>query len=232
MYQINLLAILDKFRVIWRWLNPAVILLLVFLLFRDCRNSRVLASKYRATKDSVYTYKLSNGQLVSSNNVLLLAKDQLQDQVIFKDAQFKELMAKFSKVSSLQNIRLITKIPTINLPLSSPVTKKDLDSTTGNLKFERLGSKFDKWYEFGYKVTQDSITIEPFSTWTEVKRVDGFKRKWFLGRQTLTSDVTLTNPYIEVSELKTVFIPIPRPFYETRLFNIAVGAAIMYGIKR
>jgi len=53
--------------------------------------------------------------------------------------------------------------------------------------------------------------------------ITGFKRKWFLGRQTYTTDVTNNNPYVKTIDVKTVQVVVPKRFYDTRLFNVGVG---------
>ena len=232
MEQINLVQVRSKVAKIWQWLSICIVLLMALLLFKSCEdNSLLVANNEALTKEST-SYKLKNGLLVKSVAILQLESKQLKDQVLSKDAGLKEMAAKFAKVTSVQKTRIKTTIPKIEVALKEPITIKDTDTITGKLKFERTGAVFGKWYEFGYRVTQDTLTVEPFSTWTEIKRVDGFKRKWFLGRQSLHSDITLTNPFVEVMETKTIVVPIPRAWHETRLFNVLVGGAIMYGITR
>lgn len=232
MEQINLLSVRQKVGKIWQWLSIGIVILMASLLFKSCEdNSLLVANNDALTKEST-SYKLKNGLLVKSVAILQLDKKQLKDQVISKDADLKEMAAKFSKITSVQKTQIKTTIPKIEVALKEPITIKDIDTITGELKFERTGAVFEKWYEFGYKVTQDTLTVEPFSTWTEIKRVDGFKRKWFLGRQSLHSDITLTNPFVEVIETKTIVVPIPKAWHETRVFNMLLGGAIMYGITR
>ena len=75
----------------------------------------------------------------------------------------------------------------------------------------------------GYRVTNDSLIIHPFSTWTETTVISGFKRKWFLGRQTLVTDVTNTNPYIEVTAIKAAYVIVPEPWYKKWYVWLAAG---------
>lgn len=232
MEQINLVQVRSTVAKIWQWLSIGIVILMALLLFKSCEDNSLLVSNNDALTKESTSYKLKNGLLVKSVAILQLDKKQLKDQVISKDADLKEMAYKFAKITSVQKTKIKTTIPKIEVALKEPVTIKDIDTITGKLKFERTGAVFEEWYEFGYKVTQDTLTVEPFSTWTEIKRVDGFKRKWFLGRQSLHSDITLTNPFVEVIETKTIVVPIPKAWHETRLFNMLVGGAIMYGITR
>ncbi len=232
MAQINLTEVKSKFAKFWQWFSVVVVIALAIACFKSCEANSVLTANNDALTKDVKTYRLKTGSLVKSVSVLQLDKKSLKEQVLSKDSELKEMASKFSKVTSVQSTKIKATIPKIVVPFNEPITVKDIDSTSGKLKFERFGAVFEKWYEFGYKVTQDTLTVEPFVTWTDIKRVDGFKRKWFLGRQSLHSDITLTNPFIEVVETKTVVVPIPKAWHETRLFNMLVGGAIMYGITR
>lgn len=232
MKQVSLYELKDIFAKFWQWFSVILVIVLALVSFKSCEANSLLTANNNALNKEVSTYRLKTGSLVKSVSVLQLDKKALKEQVLSKDAELKEMASKFSKVTSVQKTSIKATIPKISVPFKEPITLKDIDSTSGELKFERYGAVFEDWYEFGYKVTQDTLTVEPFSTWTDIKRVDGFKRKWFLGRQSLYSDVTLSNPFIEVVETKTVVVPIPKAWHETRLFNMLVGGAIMYGITR
>ena len=222
----------DKASKIWRWLSIVICLALAYFLFRSCQNNRILAYNNEALTTEKTTYKLKNGELVTSVAVLQMSEKDLKDQVLSKDKTLAEMAKQYSKIIAVQKTGIKTTIPKITAPFEEPISIKEVDTVYGELKFERFGAVFNEWYELGYKVTQDTLTIEPFSTWTDINRIDGFKRKWFLGRQSLHSDITLTNPFVEVMETKTIVVPIPRAWHETRLFNMLVGGAIMYGITR
>ena len=200
-----------------------ICLFLISKLFTQCENGKTQLATIEALQSDASVYKLKNGQLVVSQKTATLEIKQLKENVLLKDNQLKEMSKKFSKVTNVQTIKIKTTIPKIDIAFEKPISKTEVDTITNELKFERTGVVFKEWYSLGYNVTQDSLEIEPFNTWTEIKRVDGFKRKWFLGKQTLTSDITLTNPFIEISEVKTYNVAIPKAWHETRAFNIGVG---------
>ena len=206
-----------------------LILILISNLFKQCEANSVLSSSNKALTSEIKTYKLKNGELVKSQEIAYLEKETLKKNIINKDDQLKEMSKQFSKVTDVQKIKAKITIPKSEIKFEQPITSKEIDST-GALKFSRNGAYFNKWYEFGYVVTQDSLTIEPFSTWTDLKRVDGFKRKWFLGKKTYHSDITFTNPYINTEEVQTYKVIIPVKWHETRTFNIAVGLGLGYFI--
>lgn len=199
------------------------ILILASNLFVKCENSKTALATNKALTSELLTYKLKNNELVKSQEVAFLDKKTLEKNIIEKDEQLKEISKKFSKVTAIQTLKAKTTIPKTSIAFDTPVTKVEIDTVTNELKFKRNGAYFDKWFEFGYNVTQDSLTIEPFSTWTEIKRVDGFKRKWFLGKKTYHSDIMFTNPYINTDEVHTYQVSIPVKWHETRVFNIGIG---------
>lgn len=213
--------------------NPKVhrlilIVVVIFLLsqwYVGYENQKQSNKTIEALQSENKTYKLKSGQNVTSQQIAELTENQLEQQMK-TDLVLHELSKEFAKLKSVKTATVKMEIPKTSVAFETPITTKDIDTTTNELKFERSGAKFDKWFEFGYKVTQDSLTIEPFSTWTEVKIVDGFKRKWFLGKQTYTSDILFTNPYLEASQVKAYQVTIPKKWHETRLFNIGVGYLI------
>lgn len=185
------------------------------------QNNKIKEARHtvNALTSELKTYKLKNGNLVYSNEIATLHNRTLKQNIIDKDNELKEMADKFAKVTQVQKIKAKISLPKTKIKHDTVFVYKDLDS----LKITLKGAYYNEWYEFGYTATQDSLTINPFHTWTEIKRVDGFKRKWFLGRKTYYSDITFTNPYINVEEVQTYKVAIPVKWYDTRAFNVAVG---------
>jgi hypothetical protein len=217
--QINLHKL---FKVSVKTLPYVAIIILCFMLFKKREENKTLQSSSLKTENEIKFYKLENGNLVASQEILKANKSTLEKQVIEKDAELKEMASKFSKISSVQKIKTKTTIPSIGIAFEKPIDVNPCNSVQ-DLKFIRTGAHFDQWYEFGYTVTQDSLKLEPFSTWTEIKRIDGFKQKWFLGKKTYHSDITFTNPYIEVESMQTYKVDVPVRWYETTTFKVLVG---------
>ena len=217
MEQINL----NKFPFL-KVIMAVVIIALLSWNIVQWRNGRSNESSIAALTAENTKYKLKSGEVVTSQPVAQLTEKQIKN-IIATDPVLVELSKQFSKISSIKTVTVRTEIPKTAMAFDKPISVTEIDSTTKELKFERTGSKFDKWYEFGYRVTQDSISIEPFATWTDVKIVDGFKRKWFLGRQTYTADILFTNPHMEASQVKAYQVTVPKKWHETRAVNIAFG---------
>lgn len=211
------------------WNKSIITILVIALLFLvsfsmvQCESNKTATANINALTSEILDYKLKNNDLVKSQEVAILDKKTLEKNIIEKDEQLKEISKKFSKVTAIQTLNAKTTIPKTSIAFDTPVTKAEIDTITNELKFKRNGAYFDKWFEFGYNVTQDSLTIEPFSTWTEIKRVDGFKRTWFLGKNIYHTDIMFTNPYINTDEVHTYQVSVPVKWYETRVFNIGIG---------
>jgi len=179
---------------------------MVFVMYKQSKTQQSAISALTSENSS---YKLKSGQTVTSQSIAQLPKELLKQQ-IKTDSVLMELSKQFAKITAIKTASVRMEIPKTEVAFDKPITIADIDTVSNQLVFERTGAKFDKWFEFGYKVTQDSLTIEPFATWTDVKIVDGFKRKWILGRQTYTADILFTNPYMEASQVKAYEVIIPK----------------------
>jgi hypothetical protein len=202
-----------------------IAIILMIVIFQQCERIDTLKSSVLKTQNEVETYRLKNGSLVMSQEVLRADRNSLQKQVIEKDKELKEMASKFSRISAVQQIKTRTTIPTITVPFEEPITFTPSDSTS-NFTFSRSGAVFAEWYEFGYEVNNDGLTIEPFSTWTDIKRIDGFKRKWLLGRRTYHSDIMFTNPHMSVESMQTYEVIVPVRWYETTAFKFLLGFGV------
>ena len=65
-----------------------------------------------------------------------------------------------------------------------------------------------------YTVTPDSLTIAPLSVFTETAVITGYKRKWFLGKESLVTEVTHTNPYITTPKINSAEVILPSQWYK------------------
>jgi len=213
-------------------------LLVIYLLTKNCNQGSELqryADNEKIFQDSIKNYKLSNGNLAYSVGQLQYTKKELENNVLSKDKQLKEMSKEFSKVTGVSTMTIKTNIPKVSVahnPLPPEATNNLKDSTAiveTPCKFtERNGAYFGKWFEFGYNVKKDSLEIEPFATWTDIKQVNGMKKKWIFGKATPTTDYSFTNPFIVASEVKVIVIPYRVPIYDTRLFNIGLGVGLGY----
>jgi hypothetical protein len=53
--------------------------------------------------------------------------------------------------------------------------------------------------------------------------VTGIKRKWFLGKQTQTTDITHANPFVQTNNVQHIEVVTQKKWYDTFLFKVGLG---------
>lgn len=182
-----------------------------------------------ALTDSLKHFKNALGKETASRQTLQLDKKQLQSILTDKDAEMAAMAKEFAKVHSVTKITTITKFDTLGIKFDTPIVMLPGD-TLG--RFERKGVVLKPWFKLGYKVNNDSLVIAPFETWTDTRIVTGVKRKWFLGKETVVTDVTNSNPYISVTGLTGAEVNIVAPWYKKWYFWLIAGAATGFFIAK
>jgi hypothetical protein len=188
-------------------------LILIAQLFQKCESEKLQLANVEALNSQTKVYKLKNGQLVTSVETLSYTNSQLKNSIVMKDKKVKELTNKFSKVQSLTKYITNIKFDTIKLTYK--------DSIPCN--FEKVGSSFKEWYHIAYKSNQKGVEITELSIPDSVIVVTGIKRKWFLGKQTQTTDITHTNPFVQTEQIQHIEVVTPKKWYDTNLFKIGIG---------
>ena len=59
--------------------------------------------------------------------------------------------------------------------------------------------------------------------WSPFIDLHGTKRKWFLGKETNTIDISHTNKYISSDQIQHIEVVPKKPFYDTTLFKFTAG---------
>lgn len=190
-----------------------VCLVLFAMLFNKCENEDLQLANVDALNSQLTTYKLKNGQLVSSAKTLSYTNAQLKKSLLGKDKTLKEVMAKFAKVQSVTKYVTTTKIDTIAITYTDSIP----------CIFNKDGAIFHDWYSLGYKSNQKGITITELYIPDSVAIVTGTKRKWFLGKQTQTIDITHTNPFVETEAVQHIEVVAKPKWYETTIFKVGLG---------
>lgn len=166
-----------------------------------------------AITDSLSHFKNKLGTKTAEIKTLQLDKQQLKHLILNKDKELSLLTKDFSKVNSIIKYKTLVQFDTIR------ITYKD----TIPCIFRRFGEVKENWYNFSYDSNQKGIVIDSFKTHTETTIINGFKRKWFLGKQTLTTNISNSNPYLEVTQIKSVEIKVPQPWYKKWYVWLALG---------
>ncbi|GGB83901.1 hypothetical protein GCM10007424_24890 [Flavobacterium suaedae] len=193
--------------------------LLVILLQPRCNSETRIKTNYQALNDSISYYKNRLGSQTATIKTLLADKETLGVLLTDKDKELQELIKEFASVKNVVKYKDRIVIDTIKVTYTDTLPYPD---------FERTGKIKNKWYSFRYKSMNDGFTLDSLTIPNEVTVITGVKRKWFLGKQTITTDVTSTNPYIKVTELKAAEVEVPTPVYKK--WYVWLGVGILGGI--
>jgi hypothetical protein len=199
--------------------------LAIALLFSvsQCRNitSRE-ANNMDALTDTIHYYNNALGTQTAAIRTLQLDKNQLNNVILEKDKELAELTKGFATVHNITQYKTLTRYDTLTVVYHDTVP----------CVFSREGLVEKPWYLFKYTADQKGITLDSLTFPNTATVITGTKRKWFLGKETLYSEVTNTNPYITVTELKAAEITLPAPIYKKWYVWLGVGLAGGYLLGR
>ncbi|HYD91364.1 MAG TPA: ATP-dependent Clp protease proteolytic subunit, partial [Flavobacterium sp.] len=168
------------------------------------RQLTTIKSEVLALKRQVSSKFNVDGKKAATIKMLRLANEQFENLILQKDEELAALAKEFNSLNTVVKYKTITTVDTIviNYPDTLPCS------------FEIKGSKINDWYSFNYKSNQYGVEIDSLKTITETTLITGFKRKWFLGKDVLTTDITNSNPHIEVTQLKAAEVIVTQPWYK------------------
>lgn len=89
--------------------------------------------------------------------------------------------------------------------------------------FERSGAINEKEYSLTYQTNQNGLKLYNMQIEDSLLIVTGTKRKWFLGKETNTIDISHTNKYISSDQVQYIEVVPKKKFYDTTLFKFGVG---------
>lgn len=198
--------------------NIIIAALVVALLFSTATCTTIKSTAYeneRALTDTLRYYTNALGVQTVSIRTLQADKTQLKQLVLNKDKALATLAKGFSKVHSVTKYNTVTVVDTINVRYIDTVP----------CTFQREGVVKNAWYGFKYRSDQNGISIDSLTLPNTAIVITGTKRKWFLGKETLVTEVTNTNPYLRTTQLTAAEIPQPVPVYKKWYLWLAVGIA-------
>jgi len=193
--------------------------MLLLFIVDNCRRREQMADDAVSTlSDSLTSFTNKLGLQSVHIATLQVNKAQLQDIVLAKDKKLAALTKEYSRVNAIVQYNQLVKYDTIN------VSYKD----TVPCIFNRAGNVSTKWYSFNYNASQGGFTIDSLSINNQATSITGFKRSWFLGKETIVTEVTNTNPHVTVGTLKSIAIVVPVPWYKK--WYVWLGAGIVGGL--
>jgi len=190
-----------------------LLIALVLSIYLCSNNKKLIEPQNIALLDTTNYFKNKLGTITATKKVLELEKKDLKELLYSKDSTLNILRKELSKVKTIIQTQTITKIDTVFVPFE---VREPFD-------FERKGKHQKEWFQFNYTIDQSGKSFTDFTIPNKQTIVTGFKQKWFLGKQTYTTDITNSNPYVNTVEVQTIQVVVPKRFYDTRLFNIGVG---------
>ncbi|MES2484832.1 MAG: DUF6549 family protein [Bacteroidota bacterium] len=172
-----------------------------------------------ALTDTVKYYTNRLGTQTASIKTLQVNKAGLKSLLLDKDVA---LAGEFAKVHTIVNTETVFKVDTITVAYNDTISHN----------FERSRHVLDKWYSFGYHSNQNGFKIDSLVIPNSITVITGTKRKWFLGKETITTDVTNTNPYVTVTNIKAAELSLPVPWYKKWYIWLAVGVAGGFAVAK
>ncbi len=196
-----------------------VILILAIMLLatlRECgKRSGHEAHNRTAIADTVKYYRNRLGTITASKATLQLDKSRLQDMIIEKDADIALLLKEFRQVKYVLRANATLRADSIPIMYTERIP----------YDFERSDKIINKWYQLGYASNQEGIRIDSLYIPLSMTAITGVKRKWLLGKETVTTDITFDNPYISVTDMQAAEVVLRTPWYKKWYVWAAIGAA-------
>lgn len=175
-------------------------------------------ANFKALTDSVTYFTNRLGTQSASIKTLQLDKLQLEKTMLAKDKQLATLTKEFSRVKTVVKYSQTIKYDTIAIIYTDTVP----------CIFSRVGKVNTQWYRFNYITNNKGIIIDSLTINNKATVITGFKRSWFLGKETLNTTVTNTNPNIIISSLTSAQVIVPNPWYKK--WYVWLGAGVIGGI--
>lgn len=131
------------------------------------------------------------------------------------------IVKKFHEIKTITKVEQQIKIDTVTIVFRDTIP----------CDFSRSGRVITKEYDLGYKINNSYLKVCNLKIKDSLLIVTGTKRKWFLGEETNTIDISHSNKYFYDSNIKHVEVKTSKKFYETRLFSLGIGVLIGVSLK-
>jgi hypothetical protein len=197
----------------------AMAVLLLYSMERCSHHGSALRHNSAALADTVAYFNNAMGTQTATVKTLMAGKQELESIVIARDKQLAQAASHFARVNTVVKYKTSIEVDTVYVAFNAKP-----DSLPA---YNHAGAVFDKWYSFDYNINNRGLQLTNLSLQTETAVVTGIKRKWFLGTQTLTTDVSNTNPYITVIQLQAAEVTLPVPVYKK--WYVWLGAGLLGG---
>jgi hypothetical protein len=175
------------------WIKKKFILLLVLLslcaiIYIQNSLAKNANLKINNAKIELVKYELKDGTQVASMARAELKVKELNKLIDEKNSSLKLLRNKFEKVNTFSESIQETKYDSIVIKYKDTI----------KIPFKVTGEVINKDYSFSYKSTEKDFVLKDFKIVDTVYRIEGMKRKWFLGKKTYTLDEVHSNKNVTV----------------------------------
>jgi len=208
----------------------ALVALVCFLLVKNCERAKdVDRFKTNAAvlrEDlSFTTSKL--GQEIAGKSALEVTLKELKKGYWIKDDSLTDITRKFKKIQSATIIKTVIEIDSIKIPYKNPA----------NEYFNQSWSKETPLFAISGISTNSFMQINTLRLFNTQRIVIGTEKGFF--NNTLSVQVTNSNPYIKTTELLTQSVAIPNKRFGVGLFagiditgKPTVGLGVSYSLFR
>jgi uncharacterized protein YxjI len=187
-----------------KYIPYVIIIFLIYLVCVLYTGKKQQDNNVTALRSEVSSYKLKNGKLILSVKTLQLSKKDIVQDPIIKE---------FVKVNTIIKYKTKTVFDTLKIAYKDSV----------QCKFERTGTLLNDKYSLDYKSDEKGIIVQNLSLKDSIIIVAGIKRKWFLGKETQTLDISNTNDLIKISNPEHIEIVKKTKWYQSTFFKVGIG---------
>jgi len=187
----------------------ALVALVCFLLVKNCEsakdverfktNSAVLREDLSFTKSKL-------GQEIAGKSALEVTLKELKQGYWIKDDSLTDITRKFKKIQSATIIKTVVKIDSFKIPYKNPT----------NEYFNQSWSKETPLFAISGISTNSFMQINTLRLFNTQRLVIGTEKGFF--NNTLSVQVTNSNPHIKTTELLTQSVTIPNKRFGVGLF--------------
>ena len=208
----------------------ALIALVCFLVIKGCDQSKNLErfkSNNEILKEDLKYTTSKLGQEIAGKSALEVTLKELKEGYWIKDDSLTDITRRFKKVQSATIIKTKYKVDTVTIVYDSP----------GKEYFKREWSKITPHFAITGVSTNAYTRIDSLTLLNTQRLVIGTEKGFF--NNTLSVQVTNSNPYITTTELLTQSVTIPNKRFGVGFFagiditgKPTVGVGVSYSLFR
>jgi len=208
----------------------ALLALVCFLLVKNCERAKdVERFKTNAAvlREDLSFTKSKLGQEIAGKSALEVTLKELKKGYWIKDDSLTDITRKFKKIQSATIIKTVVEIDSIKIPYKNPA----------NEYFNQSWSKETPLFAISGISTNSFMQINTLRLFNTQRLVIGTEKGFF--NNTLSVQVTNSNPYIKTTELLTQSVTIPNKRFGVGFFagiditgKPTVGVGVSYSLFR